>query len=222
VEQLKAEVAALHDNDRYLDGYRLAWQDMVEQVQAFGMLSTLRLTELVASAVWATRRNDPLCAAIMARAALETTASYARFQTMMRPAIEGAFGKFAERNLVFGSLETELLKTLWASRLEDAEKFYNPTSIVTIIDKITAKTPGQEDVGPCYYLLCEVAHPNMLGRSLYLSEQDGQTIISRNRGPSIEVIEEACLLALSWAAGTLPLSLTAMQEACRRLMVDLN
>ena len=223
VEQLKAEAAPLFDNDRHLDAYRLAWQDMLEQVQAFGMLSALRLTELVSSAVWAIRRNDPLCAAIIARASLETSASYAWFQSRMRPGIEDVIGKLTEGIMVdFGPLEAEILKTLWASRLEDAETFYNPTNIVTIVDHITKKFPDQEDVGPCYRLLCEVAHPNMLGRSLFLSEQDGRTIISRNRGPSAKVIERACLLALSWAAGILPRSLNPMQETCVRLMVDLK
>jgi hypothetical protein len=223
VEQLKAEMDGLFDKERHLDAYRLAWQDMLDQVQAFGMLSVLRLIELVSSAVWAIRRNDPLCAAITARAALETSASYAWFQSKMRPGIEAAIGKLTEGILVdFGPLETELLKTLWASRLEDAETFYNPTNIVTIVDHITNKIPHQEDVGPCYRLLCEVAHPNMLGRSMFLSEENGRTIISRNRGPSTKLIEHACLLALSWAAGTLPRSLTPMQDACVRLMVDLK
>ena len=39
VEQLKAEAAPLLDGDRPLAGYRLAWQDMLDQVQAFGLLS---------------------------------------------------------------------------------------------------------------------------------------------------------------------------------------
>ena len=146
----------------------------------------------MSSAVWGIRRNDTLCAAIMARAALETTASYAWFQTTMRPGIDAVIGK--DMIIDFGPLEDEILKTLWASRLEDADAFYKPTNIVTIIDHITKKVPDQEDVG-AYRLLCEVAHPNMLGRSLFLSEEDGQTIISRKRGPSVTVIEHASLLA---------------------------
>jgi hypothetical protein len=183
-EELKAEQARLFDGGRQLDAYRLTWQDMLDQVQAFGMLSALRLTELVSSAVWAIRRNDPLCAAIVARAALETSAAYNWFQNTIRPGIESAIGKLGQGLLVdLAPLETEFLKTLWALRLEDAEAFYNPKNIVTIIDHITKKAPHQEDVGPYYRLLCEIAHPNMLGRSLFLSEENGRTIISRNRGP---------------------------------------
>ena len=193
VEQLKAEAGQLHALGRHMDAYRLPWQDMLDQVRAFGLLSAWRLAELVSSAVWGIRRNDTLCAAIMARAALETTASYAWFQTTMRPGIDAVIGK--DMIIDFGPLEDEILKTLWASRLEDADAFYKPTNIVTIIDHITKKVPDQEDVGAAYRLLCEVAHPNMLGRSLFLSEEDGQTIISRKRGPSVTVIEHASLLA---------------------------
>ena len=81
---------------------------------------------------------------------------------------------------------------------------------MTIIDHISKKVPEQGNVGACYRILCEVAHPNMLGLPLFLSEQDGVTVISRKRGPSAMVIEHASLLALSWAAGTFPRSLTAI------------
>jgi hypothetical protein len=71
VEQLKAECDRLSALGRHLAAYSLAWQDMLDQVQAFGLLSAWRLTELVSSAIWGIRRNDPLCAAIMARAAVK-------------------------------------------------------------------------------------------------------------------------------------------------------
>ena len=64
-------------------------------------------------------------------------------------------------------LEEYLLKTVFASRLPTTEDFYKPTNIVTIIQRV-AKSPGQEFVCPAYEILCEVAHPNFLGRSLYL------------------------------------------------------
>jgi hypothetical protein len=106
--------------------------------------------------------------------------------------------------------------------LQDAEEFNRPTNIITIIDHISTKIPDQEDMGACYKALCEIAHPNMLGRSIYLSENNGQTVISRKRGPSAVEIEHHSLMALSWAAGTLPHSLTPMQATCVRMMQDLE
>jgi len=219
VEQFKAEMEQLLAGGRVHDAYWFMWRDMLDQVQAFGLLCAWRLCELVSSAVWAIRRNDPLCAAIMARAALETAAAYYWFQGQVRPELEAVIGKDAFVEL--GNLEEILLKTLWASKLEETEEYLNPTNIITIINRIVKKFPEQEDVRNCYRVLCEVAHPNMLGRSIFLSEEDGQTIISRKRGPSAAVIEHAALLALSWAAGTLPRSLTPMQDACIRMLKDI-
>lgn len=223
VAEFNAERDRLLALDLPLAAYRLLWQDMLEQVQAFGLLSIWRLIELVSSAVHALRRQEPLCAAIMARAALETAASYAWFQVKIRPGINASIGQHENRIFVDTQpLEDELLKTLYASKLKDADAFYIPTNIVTIIDHITKKFPHQEDVGPTYYILCEVAHPNMLGRSIFISEKDGQTIISRERGSSVLLIEQASLLALSWAAATLPRSLTTMQDTCERTMKGLE
>src|SRR5271166_4308045 len=189
---------------------------MLGQIQEFGLLTAWRLTEVASAAVWAIRRDDPVCAAIMARAAIETAASYAWFQSKVRPAID----TFVEQNTIghIEDLEDELLKTLFASRSEEVEKFYNPTNIVTIIGHISSKIPDQEDVVKCYTALCEVAHPNMLGRSIYLSKENGRTIISRKHGPNVRVLERNTLLALSWACGTFPRSLTLMQESCKRAL----
>ena len=100
----------------------------------------------------------------MARAALETAASYAWFGTKFRAALD----QLIDNNMmgIIDDLEDELLKTLFASRVADVEKFYNPTNIVTIVGHITKKVPHHESVGVCYEILCEVAHPNMLGRSI--------------------------------------------------------
>ena len=217
-EQFKEQVTILYNQNRYLDADALYWRDMLDQVQAFGLLSAWRLTELISSAVWAIRRNDPLCAAIMARAALETSASYAWFQTRMRQSLASVIGK--NEFIAAEILEDELLKTLWASRAEDVEQFYNPTNIVTIIGHLTKKIPHHEEVSDFYSILCEVAHPNMLGRSIYLSNEDGKTVISRKRGASTKIIEHASLFALSWAAGTLPRSITVMQDICLKTSKD--
>ncbi|HUI22276.1 MAG TPA: hypothetical protein VLZ74_14685 [Methylocella sp.] len=211
-DEFKARAARIADPNQKL---KLWWSDMLDQIQAFGLTSAWRLTEVASSAVWAIRRNDPICAAIMGRAGLETVANYAWFQTKVRPAIESLIEN--KQMGYVADLEDELLKTLFASRME-TEEFYHPTNIVTVIRNIAKKIPHQEDVGPCYETLCEVSHPNMLGRSIYLSKVNGRTVISRDRGPSVAIIERATLLALSWASGTLPESVGAMQATGRRAL----
>ena len=63
------------------------WHDMLGQIEAFSVMSAWRLADISQSAVWALRRGDVVCAAIMSRAALETAASYAWLQTEIRPAL---------------------------------------------------------------------------------------------------------------------------------------
>jgi hypothetical protein len=137
VEGHNAVVSALQEKGLLGEAYRFHWQEMLDHIQAFGLLSAWRQTELASSAIWALRRNDPLCAALLSRAAIETTAKYAWFMSQFRPPLEAMIGK---EELVIGKdLEKELLKTLWASRLEDTEEIYRPTNIVTVIGHITKK-----------------------------------------------------------------------------------
>jgi hypothetical protein len=155
--------------------YRHYWLDMLGQIEAFAIMSAWRLADAARSAIWAVGREDVLCAALMARAALETAASYAWLQSEIRPALadvaqrdQPGWVKYDD-NGVTKDLEEKLLKVVFASRLEDAETFYNPTNIVTIIEKIAKKVPHQQAVATIYFSLCEVAHPNLAGRSIYFS-----------------------------------------------------
>jgi len=55
--------------------YRHYWHDMLRQIDAYSVMSAWRLAEIGRSGVWALRRGDVVCAAIMSRAALETAAT---------------------------------------------------------------------------------------------------------------------------------------------------
>ena len=72
----KSRIQALPSDKAMVEMYRLYWDDMLSQIEAFSIMSAWRLADLARSAAWAVRRSDVLCAAIMSRAALETTAAY--------------------------------------------------------------------------------------------------------------------------------------------------
>ena len=75
VEAFNAEVAQLRHGD--VEGLnRLYWQDALKNCEAYSMMSTWRLVELARSCVWALARRDLLCAALMARSALESAANF--------------------------------------------------------------------------------------------------------------------------------------------------
>lgn len=156
-----------------------------------------------------------MCAAIMSRAALETAASYAWLQTEIRPALEQVAQGDAptlvkyEENGVLKDLEDKLLKVVFASRAPDAENFYNPTNIVTIIEKIAKKVPHQEAVAGIYFELCEVAHPKHAGT---VSLHHRSAAHERARSRKANVVDESrassdrytatLITALSWSTGT--------------------
>ncbi len=215
--------------------YRHYWHDMLGQIEAFSVMSAWRLGEISRSAVWALRRGDVVCAAIMSRAALETAASYAWLQSEIRPALEQvALGDAPtlvkyEENRVLKDLEDKLLKVVFASRAPDAEKFYNPTNIVTIIKKIAEKVPHQEAVAGIYFELCEVAHPNVQGRSLYITAVQPisgpgheKRTLSMNHGPAAIDILRHSITALSWSTGTFSRSCVVLQDAVRKMLSHLD
>jgi hypothetical protein len=231
----KSRTQALPAAKAMIEMYRLYWDDMLSQIEAFSIMSAWRLADLVRSAVWAVRRNDVLCAPIMSRAALETTAAYSWLQAEIRPSLE----KVAEgdtMNLVkyhdqgeVKDLEDKLVKVIHASRLRDQEDFYRATNITTIINKIADKIPEQRIVGDTYSVLCEVAHPNWAGRSIYITEAKPSTVaghelrtISSQHGPSANIIVRESITALSWSAGTYRLSCVALQGAIEKMVAHLK
>ena len=215
--------------------YRHYWRDMLGQIEAYSIMSAWRLAEISRSAVWALGRRDVVCAAILSRAALETAASYAWLQTEIRPALaQVAQGNTPtmikyEDGGVAKDLEHKLLKVVFASRLEDAEAFYSPTNILTIIQKVATKVAHQSAVAEIYSLLCEVAHPNMLGRSLYITQVQPlsgpgheRRLLSTTHGATAKKILQHSVSALSWSTGTFSQSCVVLQETVRSMMEHLQ
>jgi hypothetical protein len=191
---------------------KLWWTDMLGQIQAFGLTSAWRLAETLSSAVWALKRKDVICAALMARSCIETVSAYSVFASKVRPTLNEIIVK--KSFAIVADLESELLKTMFASRLEGTENFYIPTNIITIIGKIE-KFKDQESVVKAFSLLCEVAHPNMLGRSIYIHQEGGKHFIKPNHSRNKEIIETSILLALSWSAGTFVRKLYYLQDTSK-------
>ena len=125
---------------------------------------------------------------------------------------------FQEANWVW-TLEEVSLRSIFASRLPDSEDIYSPTNIVTIIGRIS-KISGVEFVKSFYEILCEIAHPNWLGRSLYLQEAEpgeweGNELrtIERRIGPTWHALAEPVVGAVSWSCATQVSALQLMNEA---------
>ena len=145
-------------------------------------------------------------AAIVARAVLEGVAQFLDTARTLTATLEQVSTRDLYRQVVTSEeLERYLVKTIFASRLPESEDYYNPTNILTVLKRLS-KIKGQERILEHYSELCEVAHPNLLGRSVYLTgvrpgarDGDELRIISFSQGPSHIQILGRTLWVLSWA-----------------------
>ncbi|MGH9808703.1 MAG: hypothetical protein ACRD9W_15910, partial [Terriglobia bacterium] len=172
-----AEIAATATNAFPMNA--LYWRDQLGNWEAYSFMNTLRVIDLARSCVWALTREDAVFASLLARSALETAAAFVDAArtvsaTIMGPTSEEKPGPILDpaidlrMNCVISKeLELYSLKTIFASKLPESETIYTPTNILTVITRIS-KVQAQEFALSTYGVLCEAAHPNMLGRMLYL------------------------------------------------------
>ena len=185
---------------------RLYWLDTLQNCQAYTFMTVWRTVELSRSAVQAIRKNECVVAAIVARAALEGVAQYLDTARTLTATLEQVSPDDLYRQAVASEeLERYLVKTIFSSRLPESEDFYSPTNILTILTRIS-RIEGQERLLEHYSNLCEVAHPNFFGRSVFLTDvrpgvRDGDEFrkISFSQGPSHIQILGRTLWVLSWA-----------------------
>jgi hypothetical protein len=110
-----------------------------------------------------------------------------------------------KNHVVSTDFESLLVKTIFASKMSDAEEIYKPTNILTILARI-AKIHGQQNVASYYEILCEIAHPNFLGRSVHIHETipgsragDEVRILGPGQAAFSSPVNGAIVGALSWA-----------------------
>jgi hypothetical protein len=233
VEAFTAELNELAEaKNSVFECNKLYWKDALGICEAYSLMTTWRTIGLARSCVWALAREDNLCAALLARASLETAAQFVDATRTINGTIcdSGMLDPSADmRRNVYASkpFEEYLLKTVFASRLPDSEKIYEAINIVTIVKRI-AKSPGQEFVLPTYELLCEIAHPNFLGRSVYLLEvrpgpRPGHEIhtIGLGQGSTSAKFSEPIIAALSWACGTQVTAFALMSDTIKAVMTSI-
>lgn len=210
------------------------WRDQLGNWEAYSIMNTLRVIDLVRSCIWALNRADAVCCCLLARSALETTAAFVDAARIMHKTIlegqnEGKPSPLFDPGInlrtsivVSKELEEYSLKTIFSSRLPEAEKIYSPTNILTIVSRIS-KSPGQEFLKSTYEILCEAAHPNMLGRALYIHEcepgpYDGNELrsIGPGNGAAWPILIKEIAAALAWSCGTQASSFRLMQDAIEK------
>ena len=91
------------------------------------------------------------------------------------------------------------------------------------IDRIMVRQPDNS------HILCEVTHPNYMGRSIYIASAeekprpgDELRTLTRGRGGAASQIIETSVRALSWACMTQVTAFALMRDAIGRLLVLLS
>jgi len=234
----EVEVLAKIANDA-LPVNRFVWADHIQSCETYSLMSIWRAVDLARGCVWAIARGEVVAAALLSRSGIETAAQFADLArrtvaTLIGTTREDGKGRLLDpeidlRKTVVASEDFErlILKTLFATRLDVSEEVYKATNALTLIQN-ASRIEGQELVLGMYEQLCEVAHPNFPGRSIYvLSVQAGEQPGNETRtigpglGPSARQIAETTLGGLSWSCGTsasaFDLMSKAMQAIWRRL-----
>jgi len=217
VEAFNVEVATIESTATdALPVNALYWKDQLGNWEAYSLMNTLRVIDLARSCIWAIAREDAVCASLLARSTLETAAAFADAARTVSASITGPTTQskpspvldpavdLRTTCVISEELERISLKTIFASRLPESETIYSPTNIVTIIARIS-KILGQDFVLPTYGVLCETAHPNMLGRALYIHGSEpgpwkGNELrtLGPGNGPAWHFLLEPIVAALSW------------------------
>jgi hypothetical protein len=208
---------------------QLYWQDTLKTCEAYTVMCSWRMVDMARSCVWALERDDALCAAILARSALEGTAQFADAARTISATLDGLSDVDREANIVVSTdLEAFLLKTVFASRLPIDDPIYHPTNIVTIVQRIS-KIEGQSLVLATYQDLCEITHPNFLGRSVYVADTRANTrpgdeirTLSFEKGPMTSRVVLTAVRALSWACATHVPSALLLQKSISNLWTKMT
>jgi len=239
IEATRSEIARIARDDgislnrRTLNVNLLYWRSQLGNWEAYSLMNTFRVIDLARSCVWALARQDIVCASLLARSGLETAAAFLEAAGTVAAFIEGcplldATFELGRNILKSQELEQFSLKTIFASRLPEFEEIYSPTNILTIITRVS-KLRGQASVLPTYEILCEVAHPNMLSRFLYLHRSEpgpweGNELrtIGPGNGPVWHELAAYIVEALSWACSTQVIAFHLMSKAIGKAVIRLD
>ena len=204
---------------------RFYWLDMLKNLEAYTVMSVWRTSELLRNTVRCLTDGEKIVSAIVVRAAVESVAQFLDVSRKVSATLAD-LQKYNFRDQVIANTELEelILKSVFSSRLPDAEKELSPTNIITILQRVS-KIRGQEDLMTRYGVLCEVTHPNFLGRSVYVSKVeikqragDELRTLSQEHGPVSEALIDLILWAVSWSAATQESSAVLMQSSIRPIV----
>lgn len=201
------------------------WRDTLATVEAYTVMSVWRMVDICQTSLRCMEEEAVVPCAILARSALESAVQFVQDARTISASLEEVIRQDLSAGLAISTeLEQYLLQTVYASRQTGADEIYKSRNILTVIDKI-AKVAKDEPIKKEYEVLCEVTHPNFLGRSTYLARAeddrgDGSElrVISPADGLNSAPLQQTALWALSWAIEAQSTSTHLLQGTVRRFI----
>ncbi len=185
---------------------RLYWRDTLATIEAYTVMSVWRMVDICQAAFSCMEQEAIIPCAILARSALESSVQFVQDARTISASLEQVLKHDLTSGIATSTeLEQYLVQTVYASRQTGTDEIYKSKNILTVLDKI-AKVAKDEPIKEEYELLCEVTHPNFLGRSAYLvraenDRDDGSElrVIGPENGINTDALLQSALWALSWA-----------------------
>ena len=223
VEAFQDLAGTIHTAEEFNTIY---WNDILRNFEAYAITVFWRGIEIIKPCIRSLNLNEFVTPAILARSALELSASFIENANIINQTIN----KFPPR--IHNSIETSKdleklsLRILFGTRLsKDVPDHVKQKNILTTLQKLT-KDQNAAELFPTYEFLCEIAHPNVIGNAVFWADivrknEDGSETIRIKRAHeydrNIEVIEKI-LWSLGWSAACLRNGFHIIHDAIELVM----
>lgn len=200
----------------------LYWRDTLATIEAYTVMAVWRMVDIARGAFALLESEAFVPAGILARSAFESAIQFVHDARTISPTLDELMKLDLMTTVVESeTLEAFLLQTVYASRQSGADSIYKSKNILTVIEKI-GKVAKDDPIAVEYEVLCELTHPNFLGRSNYLvgiepgtRSGDELRLISHQNGLNADEILQSTLWALSWAIEGQATSIHLVQGSIR-------
>lgn len=185
------------------------WGDWSKNCEAYSIMLCWRAIEIINPTVRAINQRDHIAAAILARSLLELVSSYLINANFIHSSCDGV-ARIEDKMVVSQECEDFIVKTIWGRRFLNPDEVHKQINALTSLQRLN-KHPDANELMPTYELLCEVAHPNVVGYARFWSDNTAQNTdgsvareISRlATGSTQKEILENTIWALSFGAGSI-------------------
>ena len=178
-EQLPWQYRTVEDFAKYFESKKgtkeqnmVFFKDMMESIYVYGYVSVLKTNELLNSAIEGLNAGNYVPAAVCARSMLEmacTMVYYANsFQNDLVD-INDAYKRNIGMSEAMLKLEKEVVTAFWGDGNRDSE--LRQVGVAGVIGRISRQFDGDVPY-KIYSLLCNIAHPSILGHTRFISNND--------------------------------------------------